>query len=317
LSNTRRLGSKVIGTAACTLLAATPAALSGQIVPRPALEQMDWKIRTIRDSGQPVVPAFEGWYQNPDGTYDLCFGFFNLNRAESLDVPRGPDNFIEPARFDGAQPTHFTALGEGRPQREFCAFVVNVPADIGDQRVWWNLRFAGRTYRVPGHVTLRPYMIDNLVNSVGAAMEEFEVNRQFAGAEAAPLVRVVDAQGPEARGKGGNVPAQARARVGAPLRIRLQISRPPAPDAAAADDARRDEDAPSQQSVKWTKFSGPVDAPVAFSPARAQVSVPGEHSVQATFVRPGEYVLLAQVLHGSFANQCCWTNAYVRVVVDP
>jgi len=299
------------------LLCVQAAPLSGQVVPRPAIDQMDWQIRTIRDSGQPVIPAFEGWYQNPDGTYDLCFGFFNLNRVEALDVPHGPDNFIEPARFDGAQPTHFSPLGEGRPQREYCVFVVNVPSDIGDERVWWNLRFDGQPYRVPGHVTVRPYMIDNLVNSVGSAMEEFEANRVLAGAELAPVVRFVEPQGPEARGKGGAVRAEGRARVGTPMRIRIQLSRPSAREGDPTAVERRDEDAPSQQLVKWTEFSGPAGAPVTFSTPRAQVTVPGEHSVQATFPRPGDYVLLAQVLEGSFANLCCWTNAYVRVVVEP
>ena len=64
-------------------------------------------LRNLRPSGQPVVPIFEGWYSEPDGSYGLCFGYHNLNLQEALDIPLGPDNFIEPARFDGVQPTHF------------------------------------------------------------------------------------------------------------------------------------------------------------------------------------------------------------------
>ena len=48
-------------------------------------------------SGEPVAPFFEGWYANPDGTYTFSFGYFNLNMEETLEIPLGPDNFIEPA----------------------------------------------------------------------------------------------------------------------------------------------------------------------------------------------------------------------------
>src|SRR5437870_4335823 len=43
-------------------------------------------------SGQDVVPYFEGWIRNPDGTFDLVFGYFNRNWQEELAIPAGPDN---------------------------------------------------------------------------------------------------------------------------------------------------------------------------------------------------------------------------------
>ena len=58
--------------------------LEAQLVPKPPVTQMSWQLGTVRPSGQPVIPMFEGWYANEDGTYDLCFGFFNLNREEAL-----------------------------------------------------------------------------------------------------------------------------------------------------------------------------------------------------------------------------------------
>ena len=38
------------------------------------------QIRYLR--GQDVAPAFEGWGQNPDGTYSMLFGYLNRNYEE-------------------------------------------------------------------------------------------------------------------------------------------------------------------------------------------------------------------------------------------
>ena len=46
-------------------------------VANPGETQFD--VQLLRPSGGPVVPIFEGWYPNPDGTYELSFGYFNVN----------------------------------------------------------------------------------------------------------------------------------------------------------------------------------------------------------------------------------------------
>ncbi|MCH8253983.1 MAG: hypothetical protein IID06_01425 [Gemmatimonadetes bacterium] len=61
----------------------------------------------VSASGQTVTPAFEGWYENPDGTYSLSFGYFNRNSEEVLEIPIGPNNFIEPGDLNQGQPTRF------------------------------------------------------------------------------------------------------------------------------------------------------------------------------------------------------------------
>ncbi len=53
-------------------------------------------LQPARDSGQSVTPAFEGWYPNPDGSHTLLIGYFNRNVKETLDIPVGPNNRIEP-----------------------------------------------------------------------------------------------------------------------------------------------------------------------------------------------------------------------------
>ena len=103
--------------------------------------------------GQSVSPAFEGWWQNEDGTYSLFFGYMNSNWEEELDVPIGPDNNIEPGGPDRGQPTHFY------PRRNLFLFTVDVPADFGDQEVVWTLTTNGRTERAYGSLRT-DYLLD-------------------------------------------------------------------------------------------------------------------------------------------------------------
>src|ERR1700738_4527272 len=74
-------------------------------------------------SGQNVVPVFEGWDRNPDGSFMMVFGYMNRNYEEDVDVPIGPDNKIEPGPADQNQPTHFY------PRRQEFVFKVKVPKD--------------------------------------------------------------------------------------------------------------------------------------------------------------------------------------------
>ena len=119
--------------------------------------ETQFNIQLLRPSGGPVIPIFEGWYQHPDGSYELSFGYFNTNTEEIIDIPIGVDNFIEPAQYDGVQPTHFLSVPEG-DRRHWGTFTVSVPADFGDEDVVWTLRMDnGREFSVPGRVTRPPY----------------------------------------------------------------------------------------------------------------------------------------------------------------
>ena len=42
--------------------------------------------------GQDVVPSFDGWIRNTDGTFTMVFGYMNRNYEEELVIPAGPDN---------------------------------------------------------------------------------------------------------------------------------------------------------------------------------------------------------------------------------
>src|SRR5688572_29006049 len=62
-----------------------------------------------------VAPYFDGWFQNPDGRRTFSFGYLNRNTdtASVVEIPIGPDNLIEPARFNGMQPEHFRVVNYG------------------------------------------------------------------------------------------------------------------------------------------------------------------------------------------------------------
>jgi hypothetical protein len=63
--------------------------------------------RFAYSSGQSLEPAYEGWMQNPDGSYTLYFGYMNTNWQQDFDIPVGPANHFEPGDPDRGQPTHF------------------------------------------------------------------------------------------------------------------------------------------------------------------------------------------------------------------
>ena len=37
-------------------------------------------------SGQDVVPVFEGWERNADGSFNMVFGYMNRNYEEQIDL---------------------------------------------------------------------------------------------------------------------------------------------------------------------------------------------------------------------------------------
>ena len=55
--------------------------------------------------GQDVVPSYDGWKANPDGTFSMYFGYMNRNFEEQLDIDIGPNNNVDGG--DRGQPTHF------------------------------------------------------------------------------------------------------------------------------------------------------------------------------------------------------------------
>lgn len=254
------------------------------------------------ERGQPVSPIFEGWYENPDGTYTLSFGYFSRNSEETLEIPLGPDNIIEPAEFDGLQPTSFPSqTGTIAVGREWGAFTVVVPAEYAEpgHDVVWTLRSKGATHSVPGRVGNHTYQLAGIDEPMGVG-------------SLSPRLRF-GPDGAEGVGPGGVLAEPTTASVGAPLTLAVW----------AADSRVTEEWAwePVPVELRWFKHQGPVDGDVAFEEDELEVPPEGgEASTTVTFSEPGEYVL--RVRAGNFdapdsrpEDQCCWTNGYVEVTV--
>src|SRR4051794_4050820 len=120
-------------------------------------------------SGQAVAPVYEGFDINPDGSYNMWFGYMNRNYEEELDLAVGGDNTFEPGG-DRGQPTHFV------PRRHKDVFSVRVPRDFGrDARLVWTLVVNGQTNSVAG--SLNPvWQIDHQRTTRGGNSEQISSN---------------------------------------------------------------------------------------------------------------------------------------------
>lgn len=153
--------------------------------------------------GQNVAPAYEGWLENPDGSFTMVFGYMNRNWAEDVDAPVGDENYFSPGPRDRGQPTHF------RPRRNRFVFMVDVPADFGDQELVWTLTTAGQTERAYGTLGIDQRLDDIVIASetgalgIGASDAETRANK--------PPVIIVEGGG------------EYRVRVGQPLELAVRM----------------------------------------------------------------------------------------------
>ncbi len=272
-----------------------------------------------------IIPVMEGWYDNGDGSITVSFGYLNRN-DETVEIPLGENNFIEPASFGGMQPTVF------EPGHERI-FTVTVPADLAQTGIWWTIRSFGDEARVPGRRVVPGYELDKrpLPNGAMAPLVYFEEGGEVGQYPSGVMARTVE-----------------RVRVGELLTLTLHTS-----DTAVRTPYQRSTPSePPTVRVAWVKHQGPPgeiewvrhpSTPVPEEPADAppgggrgrgggqggqdeppppsEIELPtggGTALVQARFPAPGEYLLRARVNPSDAGGgQCCWTNGYVRVNVTP
>ena len=327
--------SRTVGGVALTLLLsgvlAGPAVLEAQrTAPGP---DGRWPLQPLSVDNHILAPFMEGWYANEDGTYTISFGYSNAN-LDTLYIPVGEDNLLDPAQFNGMQPTVFL------PGHHRGIFTVTLPADMKDQDVWWTLTKAnGDVTRVPGRTGAHAYELDwvprphgglppsvsfDSQSGVGRGPPGIMAERTYSVAVGSPLTLSVNATDPSERD-----PDDARS-ADVPLRVvwsqlqgpgRVEYTRHEAnplpeveePDSAAAAAAaaarigavavaaRRDRTAAGPQIITLEEGRGTA-------------------SVIVTFSVPGEYIMRARVDNFSAPDSadndnCCFTNGYVRVSV--
>jgi hypothetical protein len=257
----------------------------GALIAAGAQDPAAVQLEPVKESGQSITGAFEGWYQNPDGSYSLLMGYFNRNSAQTLDIPVGPNNRIEPGPADQGQPTHFL------PRRQWGVFRIVVPRDFGNRKLTWTLTANGQTTSIP--MSLNPLWV----------VEPFK----DAGNGNLPPVLKFDPAGPSFTGPPHGFANTLAATTKAPLALTVWFSddRPARGRGAAGG------------PVSWSKFKGP--GKVNFESARPPLDAQGKATASATFAEPGEYVLRAQANdstgEGGGGFQCCWTNVHVKVSV--
>ena len=243
---------------------------------------------------------------NPDGTFDIYFGYMNRNFEEHLHIPIGPNNNVEPGGPDRGQPTYFF------PRRNRNVFTVTVPEDFGDKELVWTLTSNGKTESA--YASLIPSFI----------YDQRIIYRQHTG---------FDVQGdvehnriPTVQIEGG---ARRVATVGRPLSLAVVANDDgiPAPQPARGG--------PFQGSalglrVSWFVYRGD-GATVAFDPVQAKVypdfkwgspwtagwlppALPpdSQYPVRVTFRQPGTFVLRVLAHDGGAAS-----SRDVTVVVSP
>jgi hypothetical protein len=260
--------------------------------------------------GGSVTAAFEGWYDNPDGTHSFLIGYFSRNTESELDIPIGPNNHFEPGSADMGQPTHFL------PGRRYGMFTYTVPKEFTKtQKLSWVLVANGVTTSVPF------YMSPDYNVSPFKSSEE----SPGGGYNLPPVLRFSEKglsfQGPAA------TPSKSFARVatvGAPMALDLVVD----------DDAKYStgtnapmRTAPPPVNVTLSKYRGP--GVVTFGTAKpkfealkgGKVDEPytGKASTTVTFSEPGDYMLHVTANdysgNGGGGSVCCWTTAIVNVNV--
>ncbi len=255
----------------------------------------DYPLAPLKPSGDVVAPFFDGWYGNGDGTVTYSFGFLNRNTDEVVDIPLGPNNYIEPAEYDGVQPTHFPVFD--RPgfigKRDRGSFAVTAPAGT---EVVWTLTHAGHTYSIPGRATSTAY----------------EMSREAAAHGSLPPSIRFDSDGPESVDREGIVARRTTTSVGTPITLSVLVQ----------DRGIREDHHLYPVNTTWIWHQGPAEIDLQPESALIESEGWGLSTTQATFSEPGQYMIRVRADNfeaedSSFDDQCCWSNVFFPITVTP
>jgi hypothetical protein len=264
------------------LIASTQVRMQGQAPSQaPQGRPVPTEVSNTRfNAGQSVVPYFEGWIRNPDGSFDLVFGYFNRNWKEELAIPAGPDNKFDPGSADGGQPTYFL------PRRQRWMVRYRVPADFGKQTMTWTITANGRTEKAYGDLLPAEELTERVVMTNGnfdpgqgdpnkpPSVTVSPVQDVAAGVAVTLTTSVTDDGLPKPRPVAPPPPPPAATASG-----RIPVAQ------VNSSGQRR----PRGLNVSWLEVRGP--GKVTFGEAGPTMVANGRVATTATFAVPGTYVL--------------------------
>jgi hypothetical protein len=254
--------------------------------------------------GQGVQPIFEGWAKNPDGTFSMYFGYLNRNYVETLVLPVGPDNKIEPGVLDRGQPTVFNT----RIQRK--QFSVTVPKDWGKKELVWSVTVRGTTERAVAW--LQPeWEIDPVYAGKTRSEESLKntppkmlLDVRSAVSLPSPLTLTATVQDDglpvprKPRQQSAAAAAQSQPPTLKPLPNQAEV--PVNVPSVASGNRPRGAQTPQGPVVNWIVWRGP--AAVTFDAIPAPVKE-GKAVATAIFTTPGTYVLRARANDGELTDE--------------
>lgn len=281
-------------------LAALALLVSAWAIPLPAQQISE----PLRGFGASITAAYEGWFNNADGTHSFLIGYYNRNNTQTVDIPIGVNNRMEPNGPDLGQPTHFL------PGRQTGVFTVVMPKEFpATQRFNWAITVNNQTTNIP--FWMNPLYEVSPFTDVAVGNKPPVIKFDVTGATI---------QGPIA------LTARAIART-ATMAAGLALP------VWASDDAKYSSGSNAPQRnpppaviLHWTKYRGPGE--VTFdqaSPVFEKMDGPavfnGKATTTAKFSAPGDYILHVDAEDysgkGGGGEVCCFTTGMVRVTVTP
>ncbi len=265
--------------------------IGGLVVSHAQIPQGALPLDPSRERGASITPAYEGWYPNPDGSFTMLVGYYNRNSKQTLEIPIGADNKVEPGPADQGQPTYFET------GRQWGVFTIKVPKDFGTKALTWTIVSNGEKQSIP--LTLnKGYPI--------APFKELGMGNQ-------PPILSFTEGGPKFTGPPVGMAATVTGTVGQPLTLNIWVEDPKAPQGEAGRGPA------SVATVSLHKYRGP--GTVTFAKTRLSATKQGEMvSTTATFSAAGDYVVRVQANdesgEGGGGFQCCWTNAHVKATIQ-
>jgi hypothetical protein len=274
---------------------------------RPFLSAQQLPNEPFRQFGTSVTGAFEGWFPNTDGSRLFLIGYLNRNNNQSIDIPIGPNNHIDPGGPDMGQPTHFL------PGRQWGMFTVPAPKEFKPTDSYvWTIVANGQTTSIP--LRLHPDYV----------MSPFT---EIAVGNTPPVIRFEQGGSARVQGPQANI-ATAPIRTAAlatplPLTIWVTDDLKYTSGSSAPPSASR-----NPVTLSFSKYRGP--GAVTFDKAKPTVeklpggeaaTVPfgGRATTTVKFSEAGDYVL--HVIANDYSGDggggfgCCWSTALLKVAV--